>query len=81
MNIPEGSPEGRAQPLAHAAGSLAADDLLGGPCVWKLLQLVAGEVQGLEVDETPGHDRGQGRQAIRGQVQLGDSGREVHEPV
>lgn len=63
------------------AGVPGADDLLGAGSSRKFLQKVVGQIQSPEVDQTPGDHRGQGRQAVRGQVQVGGPGQDVHEPV
>ena len=43
--------------------------------------MVVGEVQLPEVDESPGDDGGEGRQAIGRKVQLCDLAGDVYEPV
>lgn len=58
-----------------------ADDLAGAVSGRQLLQQVVREVDLPEVEEAPGHHRGQRRQAVGRQVQVGDGCGDVHEPV
>lgn len=62
-------------------GVPGADDLLGGVDGWQLLQQVVRQVQGVQVEETPGQHRGQSHQTVGGQVQVDDARGHVHEPV
>lgn len=58
-----------------------ADDLLGGVSSWQLFQQIVGEIYRLQVEETPGHHRGESSQAVGRQIQVCDTWRQVHEPV
>lgn len=58
-----------------------ADDLLGGVSSWELFQQIVGEIYWLQVEETPGHHRGESSQAVGRQIQVCDTWRQVHEPV
>lgn len=60
---------------------LGADDLVGGVSSWQLFQQITRQIQSAQVEETPGHHRGKSRQAVVWQIQVGDTWREVHEPV
>ena len=58
-----------------------AYDLLGAVCGGQLSEQVVRQVQGPQLDQSPGHHGGQGAQRVGGQVHVGEPAGQIHEPV